>query len=474
MTEGAVRKDSIHLSLVSHTNIGKTTLARTLLSRDIGEVSDRAHVTETAESFELASLPGGEALVLWDTPGFGNSVALAKRLEGRGNPVGWLMSEVWDRVKNQSLWLSQKAMQHVRDVSSVVLYLVNASEPPEAAPYVAAEMRILTWVGKPVIVLLNQMGEPRPAQEEAADISQWQEALKDTPVVRSVLPMDAFARCWVQEFALFDAIGAALPPESRELFAALRATWERGRREAFGASMDALRETLAEIAADRERAAPGDFLDQMKKVGQAIGIGSPGKDGEAEKAQEALAARAEEGFRRLTDRLIAANGLKGKADRRKILERVEGNWNVRSAMEPTAAAVAGAIGTGVMGGLAADLASGGLTLGLGAVIGGIMGAVGGAGAALAWNRQQGVDESEVSWSERALQGFACEAILLYLAVSHFGRGRGNWTAGESPAFWKDAVRRAMKERSPKAGELPDAVPGLVREVLSNLYPGARF
>ena len=32
----------IHLSLVSHTNIGKTTLARTLLGRDIGEVADRA------------------------------------------------------------------------------------------------------------------------------------------------------------------------------------------------------------------------------------------------------------------------------------------------------------------------------------------------------------------------------------------------------------------------------------------------
>ena len=37
----------IHLSLVSHTNIGKTTLARTLLMRDVGEVADRAHVTET-------------------------------------------------------------------------------------------------------------------------------------------------------------------------------------------------------------------------------------------------------------------------------------------------------------------------------------------------------------------------------------------------------------------------------------------
>ncbi len=35
----------INLSLLSHTNVGKTTLARTLLRQDIGEVGDRPHVT---------------------------------------------------------------------------------------------------------------------------------------------------------------------------------------------------------------------------------------------------------------------------------------------------------------------------------------------------------------------------------------------------------------------------------------------
>ena len=152
----------IHLSLVSHTNIGKTTLARTLLGRDIGEVADRAHVTETTDDYVLARTPEGCELILWDTPGFGNSVALAKRLEGRANPVGWFLSEVWDRVANKSLWLNQKALRHVKETSSVVLYLVNATELPDSAPYVSAEMRILEWIGKPVIVLLNQMGEPNP------------------------------------------------------------------------------------------------------------------------------------------------------------------------------------------------------------------------------------------------------------------------------------------------------------------------
>ena len=58
----------IHLSLVSHTNIGKTTLARTLLMRDVGEVADRAHVTETTDDYVLARDSAGCELVLWDTP----------------------------------------------------------------------------------------------------------------------------------------------------------------------------------------------------------------------------------------------------------------------------------------------------------------------------------------------------------------------------------------------------------------------
>lgn len=47
----------INLSLVSHTNVGKTTLARTLLGRDIGEVGDRSHVTIEPEDYVLLRAP---------------------------------------------------------------------------------------------------------------------------------------------------------------------------------------------------------------------------------------------------------------------------------------------------------------------------------------------------------------------------------------------------------------------------------
>ena len=51
----------VSLSLVSHTNAGKTTLARTLLGRDIGEVRDAPHVTEFADAHVLVETPPASA-----------------------------------------------------------------------------------------------------------------------------------------------------------------------------------------------------------------------------------------------------------------------------------------------------------------------------------------------------------------------------------------------------------------------------
>ena len=381
----------IHLSLVSHTNIGKTTLARTLLSRDIGEVADRAHVTETTDDYVLARSPEGAELILWDTPGFGNSVALAKRLAGRSNPVGWFLSEVWDRMANKTQWLNQRALKHVKDVSSVVLYLVNATELPETAPYVRAEMHILEWIGKPVIVLLNQIGQPRPHAAEVGEVERWAKAMKEYPIVSGVLSMDAFARCWVQEFMLFDEIAKALPTDLDAAFESVRQSWSRQRRSAYASSIEALKNYLNKLAGEREVAPTPKMIDQIKFLGKRLGLTkNENIHDPAEAAQTALSARATDDFCALTDRLIVVNGLKGKGIRKEILQRMQSDWQVTNPVDPRHAAVAGAIGTGAAGGLATDLASGGLTLGLGTLIGTVVGALGGAGLAIAYNYQKGL------------------------------------------------------------------------------------
>jgi hypothetical protein len=168
-----MRHGPISLSLISHTNVGKTTLARTLLRRDVGEVRDAAHVTENADRFLMIATPQGDELLLWDTPGFGDSARLLKRLQQDGNPLGWFLTQVWDRYLDRPFFSSQQALRNVRDHADVVLYLVNAGEHPAAAGYVDAEMQILGWIGKPVLVLLNQLGPPRPVDVEAGEVQQW-------------------------------------------------------------------------------------------------------------------------------------------------------------------------------------------------------------------------------------------------------------------------------------------------------------
>lgn len=438
----------IHLSLVSHTNIGKTTLARTLLGRDIGEVADRAHVTETTDDYVLARTPEGCELILWDTPGFGNSVALAKRLKGRANPVGWFLSEVWDRVANKSLWLNQKALKHVKETSNVVLYLVNATELPDSAPYVSAEMRILEWIGKPVVVLLNQMGEPKPPEAEQADVDRWTNAMSSYPIVNSVLPMDAFARCWVQEFALFDAIAKALPEELQATFDSLREVWSRKRRAAYNGSIQAMTHYLEKLANDREIAESATIMDQIKFLGKRLGIiKNETIYDPLGAAQTALASRAADEFCALTDELIAINSLKGKGVRKELLRRLLTDWEVTSPMHIAPAAVAGAVSVGTASGLATDLATGGLSMGLGTLLATAIGALGGVGLAVAYNHKKEINATVISWSEEALKDFLIEAVLLYIAVSHFGRGRGNWDESERPHYWKKLVESSVPDNT---------------------------
>ena len=474
----------IHLSLVSHTNIGKTTLARTLLMRDVGEVADRAHVTESTSDYVLARSPDGGELVLWDTPGFGNSVALARRLEGRSNPVGWLLSEVWDRFANKAFWLDQKAVRHVRDVSSVVLYLVNIAETPSRTPYIPAEMEILSWIGKPVIVLLNQTGKPRPAEDEAAETALWEQELAGWPFVKKVLPMDAFARCWVQEEKLFRAIGEALPEDRQEAYRPLEAAWKRGRQAVYASSVDAMTRHVWQVASARMEMPAPTLRERAISMGQRFGFFKDEHNAVAD-AQSVLASQAADGFCSLTTRLIELNGLTGKGVSKEILRRMKADWNlaVYSVDPQSAAAIGTGIGaaSGAAAGLAADLSSAGLSLGLGTLVGGLIGAVSGAGAAHAWNVTREHSGAVLSWSSEAVAGFLLETVLLYLAVAHFGRGRGDWEEGESPEFWKTAAEKAIREEKldvPALQKLdPDAgiaalgphVDAIIRRILDELY-----
>lgn len=467
---------SIALSLVSHTNVGKTTLARTLLARDVGEVRDEAHVTLEAERFTLIETPAGDRLELWDTPGLGDSVRLAAKLERAGNPLGWFMNEVWDRFRDRAAWSSQRALRNVLQQADVVLYLVNASEAPEDIAYLDAELRVLALLGKPVVVLLNQMGPPQPTAREREEIERWRTRTAGASTVRAVLAFDAFARCWVQEDTLLRAVAEALDVARQPAFARVRDAWRERSHATWHASMRVLAEHLSRAALDREEVHEEGWTGRLKAIGAALGLRREGTLTPREHAMQALAERLDVDVRTSTDRLIALHGLEGEAAG-VVLTRLAEHFAVREPVSEGKAAVIGGVLTGALAGLKADIATGGLTMGGGLLAGGVLGALGAAGLARGYNLIRGVGRPSLAWSEPVLAELARGALLRYLAVAHYGRGRGKWSESEHPAFWSDAVNTVIARRPPGAVLADGDVESLTRwlddasgELLRALYP----
>ena len=442
----------IQVALISHTNAGKTALARTMIGIDVGEVRDAPHVTTLAESYPLLSTPTGDRLMLWDTPGFGDSVRLAKRLAMTGNPIGWFLSEVVDRYLDRPFWLSQQAVRAARDSADVALYLVNAAEDPADAGYLAPEMQLLQWLGKPVLILLNQMGPPRPFAEEQAEQARWEQLLQVYPVVRQVIALDAFARCWVHERMFFCALGALLPAAKKDAYARLVLSWEQENASRLRQAMRLLAQLVLAAACDLE---PVDSAGSglVATVLGALSLGGKPEHKRQEAAMDALIGRLQASTSHATAALLQLYRLDaGVAP--KIDARVASAFVLREPLSTTRAGLLGAaISAGAAKGLALDASTGGLSHGLGTVLGGLLGALTFAGAAFAFNASTDRGAPKVQFSDEMLRNQVLLGLLRYLAVIHFGRGRGRFEQAQAPAFWLDAVQAAVAARDHDLAEL---------------------
>jgi hypothetical protein len=447
MTAESSAPCTVNLSLVSHTNAGKTTLVRTLLQQDVGEVRDAAHVTEIATGYPMVQA-GGDTLMLWDTPGFGDTARLVGRLRQSGNPIGWLLTQVWDRFRDRPLWSSQQAVRNARDEADVVLYLVNASEDPAGAAYVPLEMEVLDWVGKPILLLLNQTGPP--GEDSRSDEQRWTSELAANPLVRGTLTLDAFARCWVQERNLLEAVAAVLDERKQSAMQRLIAAWTERNVARFHAAMTTLAGHLAKVARDREEIGDSKWHDRVRGavLNPTGGDNSPA----GERAMGKLAERLHVGIRKSTEELIALHGLAGRAAQ-EVLRRLGKDYTESAPARPGIAAVLGGLMSGAAGGLAADVAVGGLTLGGGMIVGGILGAIGAGSVAKTYNMARGEETNAVRWSQEFFTDLVRSALLRYLAVAHFGRGRGEWEEGEHPAGWQAAVGTQVEREKRQVGAI---------------------
>ncbi|MDP3848764.1 MAG: GTPase/DUF3482 domain-containing protein [Pseudomonas sp.] len=165
---------ALKLAVVGHTNVGKTSLLRTL-TRDLGfgEVSHRPSTTRHVEGARL-SVDGQALLELYDTPGLEDAIALLDYLEQLERP-----GERLDGPAKLSRFLaSSEARQRFEQEAKVLrqllasdagLYLIDAREPV-LAKY-RDELAVLASCGKPLLPVLNF------AAAGTAQIESWRSAL---------------------------------------------------------------------------------------------------------------------------------------------------------------------------------------------------------------------------------------------------------------------------------------------------------
>lgn len=432
--------ETVTLSLISHTNAGKTSLARTLLRRDVGEVRDAPHVTLFNESYALLQ-DQGRVLRLWDTPGFGDSARLLKRLKKESNALVWFLSQTWDRITDKPLWCSQQALKNVREEADVVLYLVNAGEPPEAAGYLGPEMEILSWLGKPVVALLNQTG---PAGGDDPDEHEWRENLSRFPQVKRVISLDAFARCWVQEDFLMTTLADVLPEERQVVFVELKKAWQKRNQAVFDDAMRLMADLLASAVLDGVEV-------RAESLWEKVGIGRAEIKQEYAEARQQLATRLAERVERTTNSLILLHGLEGEAGA-VAASTLAGQFRTPEKISENIWSALGGVAGGAMGGLIADLKMGGMTFGGGALVGGIGVGLTTYAVIRSYNLVRGGDQ-RMHWSKEHFREQARLAVLCYLAVAHFGRGRGAWQDEAQPKQWREVVERVAETEVSAVEEL---------------------
>lgn len=458
----------IALSLAGHTNLGKTTLARTLLRRDIGTVEDRPHVTDVADGHVLIGDAGGE-IVLWDLPGFGDSVKLLRRLKG-GSLLDWLKS-VFDRWADRPLWCSQQCVRNARDDADVVLYLVDAQADPGASPEVMAEMEILGWVGKPVVILLNQTGLPDSQRDEAL-AARWSAALAGNAMMRGALPLDGWMRCWVQEIQVLRHIEPLVPEEKRGTYRRLVDEWaNRRHRSIFDRAVALLAEGLAASAMDGIPVEGESFWNKIS--GPFLRKLSP----QNEKAKQQLLERLVDRSRRTMEALLALHEIEG-VPRQRVESLIDDLKQKDPSAPPEFWAMLGSVGAGALGGLIADLHAGGATFLGGAVIGALVGGCGAYAFGYGFRRFEGA----VRWRIEFLLDEWRAWAMRYLFVAHFGRGQGRWDE-PLPSAWPSRwlmmidewtrrhhgeVKAALAESD--APQIHSLLGSMLREVLDKLYP----
>ncbi|KQT68320.1 MULTISPECIES: GTPase/DUF3482 domain-containing protein [unclassified Pseudomonas] len=346
------RKAPLKLAVVGHTNVGKTSLLRTL-TRDVGfgEVSHRPSTTRHVEGARL-SVDGEPLLDLYDTPGLEDAIALldflerlerpGERLDGPARLARFLDgSEARQRFEQEAKVLRQLL------ASDAGLYVIDAREPV-LAKY-RDELEVLASCGKPLLPVLNFVSSANHREPD------WREAL---------------ARLGLHALVRFDSVA---PPEDgeRRLYESLALLLENARPQLERLIADQQAQRLA-----RQQSAArliAELLIDCAACRRSV-------VSEAEQEQQAIselrkAVRQRE--QKCVETLLKLYAFRPQDAAASDLPLLDGRWGDDlfnpETLKQLGVRVGGGIAAGAAAGAGVDLLVGGITLGAAALAGAIAG-----------------------------------------------------------------------------------------------------
>ncbi|AZG88660.1 DUF3482 domain-containing protein [Pseudomonas syringae pv. pisi str. PP1] len=343
---------AIRLAVVGHTNVGKTSLLRTLTGDvSFGEVSHRPSTTRHVEGARLSV--DGEALVeLYDTPGLEDAIALldylerldrpGERLDGPARLTRFLEgSEARQRFEQEA-----KVMRQLL-YSDAGLYVIDAREPV-LAKY-RDELAVLASCGKPLLPVLNFVSAQQHREPE------WREAL-------SRLGLHALVR--------FDSVA---PPE------------DGGRRlyESLALLLESARPRLERLIDDQEKQRTAKRHSAARLIAELlIDCAACRRSVETtadqeQQAVEALRKAVRQREQQCVEALLKLYAFRKDDVSSSDLPLMDGRWGDDlfnpETLKLMGVRVGGGVAAGAAAGAGVDLMVGGLTLGAAALVGAIAG-----------------------------------------------------------------------------------------------------
>jgi len=441
---------TIGIGLISHTNIGKTSLARTLLRQDVGEIKDEAHVTLETTGYPFIS-DQHMSVTIWDTPGFGGTVPtkLVKRLQNQGSPVQWLLRQTIDRFTDKATFSSVDAARTLAQRCDAALYLVSAKEDASAAAYVQGELDLIALLKIPVIIIINQVESDKPVHR-AELIEHWQSAYGNHPAVHDVVVFDAHSRLWFEEIAVLRSLGSILPDEQKKRFLKLV---EDHRLNQLKLEQQAAKNICSIVQFARNQS--------LKRSVQPDGT----------KALKQLLKELQGELSNFVTQLCQDYNLTiGESPALQAdLAHLQGVAG-KGLDEKKTGLLAGAL-SGASYGLAADAMAGGLSFGGGALVGFVLGGLGGIFAAKGINALLSGGE-EYNWKPEFLDQLMHNLLMIFLLIAHHGRGKGGIDFKATLPHWETAIKAEMElVRHRLMAEFSAGSESSCRDLLNSLLPG---